>query len=170
VKKAISTELNQSNVGQVMAVLAESPGTLERLTGPISAQRLARPLGPGQRSATEVLAHLLNCEARSSEAIYLALLADEPELLDIHPERHLGKLLRFDLLPVADLVAYFKLRRTVLLRVLAALTAAKWARAIREPGKQRRESVFWRARTIAMHELDHLGELERGLGRAGGSR
>jgi hypothetical protein len=78
-------------------------------------------LGQGQRSFTEILAHLINCEARSSEAIYLALLADDPVLVDIHPERQLGKLLRYDQLAFADLLAYFKLRRTVLLRVLASL-------------------------------------------------
>ena len=32
-----------------------------------------------------------------------------------------------------------------------------------EEGKQRKETVYWRARTIAMHELDHIGDLENKL-------
>jgi hypothetical protein len=53
------------------------------------------------------------------------LLADEPVFIDIHPERQLGKLLRYDLFEFSELLTYFKLRRTVLLRVLESLTEKK---------------------------------------------
>jgi hypothetical protein len=56
---------------------------------------------------------------------------------------------------------HFKLHRTVLLRVLSGFKEEDWSRCVREEGKQRKESVYWRARTIAMHQLDHLGVLER---------
>ena len=95
--------------------------------------------------------------------IYQALLVDEPYFADIHPERDWGKLFRFDLLDVKDLISYFKTRRKVLLRVLSALTEDQWTRSIREEGKKRKESVYWRARTIVMHELDHVGDLEKKL-------
>jgi hypothetical protein len=72
----------------------------------------------------------------------------------------LGKQLRFDLLEVDELLAYFKTRRKVLLRVLTSLPFERWSRVVEEQGKRRRESVYWRARTIAMHELDHLAYLE----------
>ena len=160
-KKIISTEATNANIAKVKDLLADTPLKLESLSKRFSAQQLREPLGSGERSFTEDLAHLLNCEARSSEAIYLALLADEPLFIDLHPERQLGKLLRYDLLAFADLLAYFKLRRTVLLRVLASLTEEKWSRSIREAGKKRKESVYWRARSIAMHELEHLLDMER---------
>jgi len=41
------------------------------------------------------------------------------------------------------------------------LKEAEWSRTIREEGKKRKESVYWRARTIVMHELDHVGDLEK---------
>ena len=134
---------------------------LESLSKRFSAEQLREPLGSGERSFTEDLAHLLNCEARSSEAIYLALLEDEPLFIDIHPERQWGKLLRYDLLAFSELLAYFKLRRIVLLHVLDSLTEEQWWRSIREARKKRKESVYWRARSIAMHELEHLLDLER---------
>jgi hypothetical protein len=109
------------------------------------------------------LAHLVNCEARSSEAIYLALLADEPYLLDIHPERQRGKLLRLDQFDFSELLSYFNFRRTVLLCVLHSLKEEQWARVVREEGKQRKESVYWLARSIAMHELEHLTDLRNKL-------
>ena len=160
-KKIISTEATNANIARVKDLLAETPGKLESLSKRFSIEQFRQPLGVGERSFTEDLAHLIHCDARSSEAIYLALLADEPVFIDIHPERQWGKLLRYDLLAFSDLLPYFKLRRTILLRVLDSLTEEQWARVIREEGKKRKESMYWRARSIAMHELEHLLDLER---------
>jgi hypothetical protein len=164
-KKSISTDLTPANIAIIMNALAESPDKLEALSKSVSAEKLRQPLGKGERSFAEDLAHLINGEARSSEMIYQALLVDEPYFADIYPERDWGKLLRFDLLDVPDLIAYFKTRRAVLLQVLSGLAEAQWSRSVREEGKQRKESVYWRARTIVMHELDHLGDLENKLGK-----
>jgi hypothetical protein len=162
-KKAISTDLTSANIVKVMEVLTETPAQLESLSKPLREEGLRQPLGAGERSFTEDLAHLIHTEARSSEAIYLALLLDEPLIENVHPERQWGKLLRYDLLTFSDLLAYFILRRAVLLRVLASLTEEQWSRVIREEGKKRKESIYWRARTIAMHELDHLTDLQSKL-------
>ena len=159
-KKVISTDLTRANIEKVMELLRDTPAQLEGLSKAMREEDLRQPLGAGERSFTEDLAHLLHTEARSSEAIYLALLLDEPLIADVHPERQWGKLLRYDLLACSDLLSYFKLRRAVLLRVLASLTEEQWSRAIREEGKKRKESVYWRVRTIAMHELDHLTDLQ----------
>jgi len=166
-KKAISTDLTDANIAKVMEILAETPAHLESLSEGISEDQLRQPLGAGERSFTEGLAHLIHTEDRSSEAIYLAVLLQEPLIPDVHPERQWGKLLRFDLMPFSELLAYFKLRRVVLLRVLASLTETQWRRSIREAGKKRQESVYWRARTIALHELDHLTDLQNKLNKFG---
>ena len=163
-KKSISTDQTPANIAKVMEVLAESPARLDSLCKGVSAEQSRQPLGKGERTATEVLAHMINGEAVSSEMIYQALLVKEPFFADIHPERVWGKLLRFDLLDFSDLLAYFKIRRKVWLRVLSGLKEGGWARCVREEGKQRKESVYWRARTIAMHELDHIGDLESKVG------
>jgi hypothetical protein len=162
-KKAISPDLTKSNIEKVMELLRDTPAQLESLSKPLHEKGLRQPLGAGERSFTEDLAHLIHTEARSSEAIYLALLLDEPLMADVHPERQWGKLLRYDLLAFSDLLAYFKLRRAVLLRVLTSLTEEQWARSIREEGKKRKESVYWRARSLAIHELDHLTDLQSKL-------
>ena len=166
-KNAISTDQTPENIAKVMEVLTESPARLETLSKSVPAPsgKFRQPLGKGERTPTEVLAHMINGEAISSKMIYQALLVKEPFFADIHPERDWGKLLRFDLLDFSELLAYFIIRRKVLLRVLSGLKEKDWSRAIREEGKQRKESVYWRARTIAMHELDHLGDLENKLGK-----
>ena len=162
-KKSITTDQTPANIAQVVEILTDSPTRLEALSRSVSAEKFRQPLGKGERTPTEVLAHVLNGEARWSEMIYQALLVNEPFFADIHPERDWGKLLRFDLLDFSELLAYFIIRRKVLLRVLSRLKEKDWGRAVREEGKQRKESVYWRARTIAVHELDHLGNLESKL-------
>ena len=161
--KTISTQQTAANVAAVLDLLANTPIRLENSSQQLADQQLRHPLGQGERSLTEILAHLINCEARSAEAIYLALLADEPVLVDIHPERQLGKLLRYDQLAFGDLLAYFKFRRIVLLRVLASLKETGWSKAIRQEGKQRKETVYWLARSLVLHELEHLSDLETKL-------
>ena len=164
-QKTISTELTRPNITLVIQALADTPGRLEETIKPLGDAQLREPLGSGERSVTQVLAHLINVEARSSEAIYLALLADEPFVPDIHPERQWGKLLKLEQFPFPDLLAYFKLRRTILLHVLSSLAEEQWKRVIREAGKKRRESVYWRVRSLALHELEHLSDLEKKLDR-----
>jgi hypothetical protein len=161
--KTLSTDLTPANITDVIEMLAASILRLKALEKSISAEKLHQPLGKGERTPLEVLAHMINGEARSSEMIYQALLVDEPFFADIHPERDWGRLLRFDLLEFSELLAYFAIRRKVLLHVLSALKEKDWARAVREEGKKRKESVYWRARTIAMHELDHIEDLEKKL-------
>lgn len=162
-KKSISTDQTSANIAKVMEVLTESPARLQALSRSVSTEKMRQPLGKDERTPAEVLAHLINGEARSSEMIYQALLVNEPFFADIHPDRNWGKLVRFDLLDFSELLAYFMLRRKVLLRVLSGLKEKDWARVVREEGKQRKESVYLRARSLVMHELDHLGDLEKKL-------
>jgi len=159
-KKSISTDLTPANVAAVLALLGESPSRLQTLGKSLSEAQQRQPLGAGERSFVQDVAHLLNCEATSSEAVYLAILSNEPSIADVHPERQLGKLLRFDQLPLEELLAYFGIRRKVLLGVLTSLKEKDWARTVKETNKRRKESVYWKARSIAVHEVEHLSDLE----------
>ena len=162
-KKAISTEPSPENMAHVIDLLADIPRRLENLCRGLNDARLHQPLVSGEWSFAETLAHLIHCEDRSSEAIYLALLVNEPLVPEVHPERRWGKLLRYDLLEISDLLVYFWMRRAVLLRILRSLNAVQWTRAIRETGKKRKESVHWRGRVMTLHELEHLSDLEATL-------
>jgi hypothetical protein len=161
----ISTDQTSENISKILEILTETPKKLEALSKGLTKEQLTQPLGTGERSFTEDLTHLINGEARSSEMIYQALLVKEPFFSDFHPDRDWGKLTRFDLLDFSDLLNYFKIRRKVLLKVLSELKEVEWSRTVREEGKKRKESVYWRARTIVMHELDHIQDLEKKLGK-----
>lgn len=167
-KKIISTEITESNISQIIDLLCNTPRELENLSSRFSDKQLVKPLETGGRSITEILAHLLHCEAISSEFIYLALLKkDEATFIDIHPEREYGKLVRYDLFSFKSLLDYFIFRRTILLRVLASLKAEQWSRSISEKGKKRKESVYWRTRSLALHELEHINDIENKLVKSG---
>jgi hypothetical protein len=168
VKKQISTEQTDANLKAVIRLLTGIPSQLEEMRKALPSAEVSEPLGEGERSFIEVLAHLLNCEARSFEAITLALLAKEPVLTHIHPERDLGKLLRYEHLPVDELLAYFSFRRRSLLNVLNALKESQWSRAIRPESKQRKESVYWQARGLALHELEHVQDLQQKISKRTG--
>ena len=162
-KKLISRDQTEANIKEVLRLLAESPAKMEMLSKGLSDEQLHRPLGGGERSFIETVTHLINCEAITAESVYVALLRDEPLVSDIHPERDLGKLLHFEQLPFSELLAYFKFRRKVLLRVLESLTEKKWSGCIREEKKQRKETIYWIARGQALHEMEHLSDLETKL-------
>jgi hypothetical protein len=160
--KRISTDPTPANIAFILETLAV-PNRLAVATQGISDDPLNQPFAEGERSAVEIVAHLINSEARTSEAIYLALLTEEPFVMDIHSEREWGKLLRYHLFSFSELLAYFTLRRRVLLRVLHSLKAEQWHRVVRDENKQRKESVYWKARTLTLHESEHLAEIERGM-------
>jgi hypothetical protein len=162
-KKLISRDQTEANIKEVLRLLADSPAKMESLSKGVSDKQLHDPLGSGERSFIETLTHLINCEAITAESVYLALLRDEPLVSDIHPERELGKLLQVEQLPFSELLTYFKFRRKVLLRVLESLTEKKWSRCIREEKKQRKETIYWIARAQALHEMEHLLDVERKL-------
>lgn len=163
-KKQISTEQNEANIHEVLHLLRETPLKMDALYRKLSREQLGAPLAPGERTPTEVLAHILHCESITSQAIYLALLTNEPLLPDVHPERDVAKLLRLDVLPFEELLAYFKVRRRILLRVLESLTGKKWSRTVQQPKKARKETVYWQARAQALHEFEHILDLENKSG------
>jgi hypothetical protein len=155
-QKTISTQQSASNISLILGLLETTAPRLHDLSRPLSGLQLRQALAPGKRSLTQEIAHLLNCEARSSESLYRALLEPEPLVAALHPEHQWGKLLQLEQLEFGDLLVYFTLRRTVLLRVLYALSDQDWARTMREPGKRRQESVYWKARALALHEQHHV--------------
>ncbi len=160
-QKTISTEITETNISQILDILADTPARLESLRARMSGAKLLTPLKAGERSVTENLAHLLHCEAVNAEFIYLALMREGHPFSGVHPERDFGNLVHYELFPFDSLLDYFKFRRAVLLRVLSALTLGQWSLSLPEKGKKRAESVYWRARSMAMHELEHLTEIEQ---------
>jgi hypothetical protein len=156
--QTVSTQPTPANVQKLIKVLEATTPAFE-----VFAKHLAdlrQPLALDKRSLLEELVHLIHCEARLSEAIYLALIADKPLLTDVHPEHQWGHLMRFDCLPFDELLSYFGVRRVILLGVLSKLPEQAWLRTVRESSKKRQESVYWKTRTLALHEQHHINSIQ----------
>jgi len=159
-KKSISTDQTAENIAAVLDLLGGMPVRLEALSEQLTPEQLVTPVGPGERTPTEILAHMLHCEAVSVEMITLALSRKEPLISGIHPERDIGKLFNLSQYDFDHLRKYYDLRRQFLLNVLSGLSDRQWSRTVRKEGKARRESVYWLGRGQALHEDDHLREIE----------
>lgn len=159
-KKLLSNELTEPNITRLLALLAVTPRKLDEYGERFTEEQLAQPLGPGERSITAILAHMLHSEAVNSGFIYLALLRQGSTFYELHAERDFGKLVRYDTHPFNALVEYFRFRRSVLVRVLGSLKGEQWSHRLVETGKKRQESVYWRARGMALHELEHLEDID----------
>jgi len=90
------------------------------------------------------------------------LLVDDPILLDVHPQRDWASLVRYERFTLVELLSYFNLRRQTLLQVLGDLPDLGWERTASR-ASNRTESIYRLARTLALHERDHLQDIRSKL-------
>ena len=155
-KKSIPTVFSDSAVKCIYLILDSTYDELLNLSKQIPDQDHSKPLNPGRRSFRENIIHILNMEELNLMLLAQALIIDKPEVLKIHSERDIGKLKIFEPLSTKELLSYFKLRRKILLNLLQSLSREQWSRVIIEKNKTRQESVYWRTRTLALHEYEHI--------------
>ena len=154
----IKTLPSQANINRLLALLGETHAQFEDLPRSLFKDELCEPLSEGEWSFTEILAHLLCREEIISQSIYYALLVDDPILPDVHPQRQWAPLVRYAHFPVQELLGYFSFRRETLLRVLVDISGAEWIRVVSRATK-RPESIYRLARSLALHEVDHLQDI-----------
>ena len=157
--KRLATTPSAELIEILLGVLAAAPGRLRAQSDGLSADALSRPLGEGERSFKRDLTHLIYCAERGAIPIYYALAAKEPFMARIHAERQWGALLRYESFDLPDLFAYFSFNRRALLNVLQGLQPGQWERSVQPEGKKRKESVYYAARGLCVHEYGHLEDL-----------
>ena len=164
--KRLKTQPSPERVALVMDTLDMSPRRLDNLRAGLSHDALTAPLGQGERSFKRDLTHLIYCAERGSHPIVQALLLDTPFLPRIHAEREWGKLMRYEAFDIEELLAYFGFRRRALMNILRGLDESQWRRGARREGVKRVESVYYSARGMCLHELEHLEDLAMKLGKS----
>ena len=161
--KRLTTRQSPERIELTIAVLSAAPQRLRNLSAGLTETGLTTPLGEGERSFKRDLTHLIYCAERGEYPIVHALLLDHPHLPRIHAERDWGKLMRYETFPIAELLDYFDFRRRALLRVLRGLKPEQWGRSVYRDGVKRSESVYYAARGLCLHEVDHLEDLAKKL-------
>lgn len=143
-----------------IATLAETPRRIAACTQGLSDDLLARPPVPKAWSVQEILAHLRACADLWTFSIYAMLVADQPELADIHPRQWSKGLAKAE--PgFQEAFQRFVLEREQLIRVLVGLAPEAWERSA-QIGK-RRHTVFSQVRRMALHEGEHCAQIEETL-------
>ena len=163
--KRLITKPSDARIALILQVLEEAPSRLRALSSGLSEAELTTPLGEGERSFKRDLTHLIYCAERGADPIHHALLLQDAFMPRIHAERDWGALMRYETFEIAELMAYFDFRRAALLRILTGLSQEQWERSVRREGVKRRESVYYSARGLAIHELGHLEDLAGKLDR-----
>lgn len=163
--KRLITRPSDERIALILRVLAAAPERLPALSRSLTEADLTTPLGEGERSFKRDLTHLIYCAERGADPIHHALLLPDAFMPRIHAERDWGALMRYEAFEIAELMVYFEFRRTALLHILKGLSRQQWERSVRREGVKRRESVYYSARGLAIHELGHLEDLAGKLGR-----
>ena len=163
--KRLTTQSSPERIALTLEHLEVGPQRLENLRAGLSDAEMTRPLGAGERSFKRDVTHLIYCAERGAAPIHHALLLQEPCMPRIHAERDWGKLMAYEAFEIDELLTYYRFRRRALMRILRALGAKRWERAVRREGVKRRESVYFAARGLCLHELAHLEDLAGKLGK-----
>lgn len=164
-RKRLTTQPSDERIALILRVLAAAPVRLRELSSGLTDAELTTPLGAGERSFKRDLTHLIYCAERGADPIHHALLLDDAFVPRIHAERDWGALMRYETFEFAELMAYFDFRRKALLRILTGLSRGQWERSVRREGVKRAESVYYSARGMCLHELEHLEDLAKKLDR-----
>lgn len=156
-KSKIKNSIEYKTIQMVIGLLEKTPFEIENRTkGIVSLQLQTRP-DPDSWSAVEILAHLHACATIWGKSIEKMLQENDPIINDTHP-RKWEKLSEFSVMSFEEPFHKFTCHRKNLISRLITLSVDDW-----EKGgwiKDKKHTVFSQARRMALHEFDHLDQLE----------
>lgn len=154
-----------SNVGgdDPWQVLASSPQRLRELVHGRSEGELSRQSAPGRWSARAIAAHLADCEVVMAWRLR-SILAVNGVPLQPFDQNRWAEAFKYESTPVADSLDLFEANRRANLRLLRSADPAslEYFGMHAERGK---ESITHLVRLNAGHDLNHLRQIERLLGK-----
>lgn len=150
-----------------LAVLAELPAELERLTNDLTAEELRAPEAPEKWSVVEVVCHLADSELVWAYRLRMVVAHDRPRLEGYDQDLWSSRLSYRDQ-GLERPLARILLLRNENLALLRSLAPEDWQR-VSVHDERGEESVAHMTRLYAGHDLVHRRQLERirrDLGRA----
>ena len=143
-------------------ILASTADTIARHLDAIGPQRSAAPPAPGKWSPAEIVCHLADCEVNFGFRLRQTLAEDRPTLQPFDQEKWAAT---YPGIPAsAAFEAFSALRNWNLRLIRAALPSAANRPAFHpERGNMTFQTIV---ETMAGHDLNHLGQLQRIAGSA----
>jgi hypothetical protein len=142
-----------------VAVLADTPGALQRLLEKVPAPIVVQPEAPGKWSIREVVQHLADSELVGGFRLRMVIAHDRPKLTGYDQDLWASRL-EYGNVDVRDALDQFTVLRRSNVRIWARLTPADLAR-IGIHGERGEESLERMRRLYAGHDLLHLAQVER---------
>jgi hypothetical protein len=150
-------KITPAAIAKYLALLEEFPRTVAARTAGLSEAQLRWSPGKKDWSIVEVLAHLRACTEIWSFSIY-AMLAENKPVFPLLDERRWAKAAHYVIFEFQPAFQIFCLQRQELLAVLQPLDIETWARSANIEG--RNHTVFSQSRRMALHETEHLNQIQ----------
>ena len=150
-------KITPAEITKYLALLEEFPRTVAARTAGLSEAQLRWSPSKKDWSVVEVLAHLRACAEIWSFSIY-AMLAENKPVFPLLDERRWTKAARYATFEFQPAFQIFCLQRQELIAVLKPLDIETWARSANIEG--RNHTVFSQTRRMALHETEHLDQIQ----------
>jgi DinB superfamily len=142
-----------------LKIQAATPNKLGRLVGRASGAKLRKKPAPGKWSASEILAHLADCEIVVGWRIRQILAAPGTPIQPFDQDAWAAAL-HYEKRDPKKSLALFRAAREANLALLKSLTPEQW----KHHGMHAERGVETIEHTVSMmagHDLNHLGQVER---------
>jgi uncharacterized damage-inducible protein DinB len=140
-----------------LPVIAETAERLRTVLEALGDERLERPPAPGKWSARQILCHLADCEIVFAFRLRQALAEDHHV---IQPFDQDAWALSYGAYEAREAWVVFAALRKWNVRLVEAAPASAWSKRLSHP--ERGEMTFQTViETMAGHDLNHLGQLEK---------
>ena len=152
-------KVTQTQIDSYMQTLSTTPGRIGEFTESLDDAALTTQPEPGVWSALEHMAHLRAAAELWTHSIYMMIMLDAPELAFVHPRQWMKKM-GYTKLAFGENFAAYEIERRHLMRMLAGLSFEDWNRSCRFAGKVNTFTIFGEVMRMALHEIDHLPQIE----------
>jgi hypothetical protein len=158
---------SDSNLGDLLSLLSETPRHLQSQSVGLDDERLQRRPGANEWSANEILAHLRACADVWGGSIQAMIERDHPTLRYVSPRTWIRRT-GYPTEPFADSLWQFMTQRDGLVAALRALDPVDWARGATFTGttRGRTQTILSYVQRIVAHEAEHVQQIEATLQRA----
>jgi hypothetical protein len=146
--------LNGQDAG---SLVKQFPDKLAAVVSKLGTDGMGRSLAPGKWTAAEILCHLADTEIAFAFR-WRQALAEEDHVVQPFDQDHWAK--RYASLSADDALRTFTALRHWDIRLLDNLSPADWERELTHP-ERGRQTFRTLVETMAGHDLNHLGQLEK---------
>lgn len=146
-----------AEIENYLNLLTELPQRIAKSTKGIDDARLQFKADKKAWAVNDILAHLRSCADVWGDSVEAMLAEDHPKVPYHHPRQWIKKTNYLEL-SFQESFQAFQAQRNEFLKVLKGLSLADWSRGATIKGRE--HTVFTQVRRLALHESEHVEQIE----------